>query len=953
MKIYCIAEFGSFPNGLLDRLNAIASNSDDVDVIAGILDGDENVNDHGAPDPAKYTLDQRQSLLSSLKSVASVVNPSPSVLTESFLKDQKIDAVYHLVPSDSIPNQTVCEDHHDSKKGFAVPTALGIFHTIGFDSGTQVYEEPGWDKVWETKGKVNDQSNTRLLTGYEETDFEPQQFAERWAKAIQWKEGETVLDVGCGAGFLGDYLPSKGYIGLEKSQAQADNFIQRSGRVVIVQDATTLPFKDGSFDHVVSHSMLEYMPGKPAAIQAIKEMQRVARKTVFLGDLRSAQHSYSRPDKYVIPGIFAHCLFQKNEFADRKELDEFVLLDRWWGPSTRFNAMYRKNEVLHLAIIGGGPAGCSLLTNYALNDEYEELLDSGVAIFDSSQHLGGGSLCNYSNLRSNSHGCAFFDAITALDIQTHDKSLNIANEIPMEDMKKLQVAIGSWHQQRLSQHPMSRSISNTTVLDITEMSNGMYSIRYSTKKNSDAKDCTVRNVLANNVCICTGGIPYIPEWVLQSCDAKRLELALDYFTGKNLELKGPRIAVVGFSHSAFSIGHLLQNRHPSSVITYIKQPSSTRTQPLIYFPSTEAANQNNYDYENADVDPETGRVHRFGGLRGDARTFALTKDSYQTSNVLNPDDYNHIIVACGFRMKTIPMFDRNGVELCPDAEWSGTSVDSDGRLFSDHQIYAFGLGAGLHPNQETGGEPGCTRRADGIWLYQYTVGSIIRNSIKQRATEWRRIYNRIASNATVNTPLHHIGGYNMFSQGDWDNQVRMLLEGCTITNLNSSTKVFESGCGGGAFLDSLSRLYGCKELEGCDQASGCVDIANRRLKNGTFWVGDVSTLSRVPDTSKDFSFMFGVTPYLNDVEHVEQSINELIRITKKGGVIMIAENNDLERKDVADCIRRRTHKNPSNHLFLSSSFWKRFSNAEVFDHATMGLENPMAPYRNSVVIRKQ
>eukprot|EP00957_Ditylum_brightwellii_P160904 12250454-Ditylum_brightwellii.AAC.1 len=214
----------------------------------------------------------------------------------------------------------------------------------------------------------------------------------------------------------------------------------------------------------------------------------------------------------------------------------------------------------------------------------------------------------------------------------------------MEDMQKLQVAIGSWHQQRLSQHPMSRSISNSMVLDITEMSNGLYSIRYSsTEKNPDATDCTVRKVLAKNVCICAGGIPYVPEWVLETCDAKQLELALDYFNGKNLELKGPRIAVVGFSHSAFSMGHLLQNHHPSSVITYIKQPSSTRTQPRIYFPSTEAANENNYDYENADVDPDTGRVHRFGGLRGDARTFALTKDSYQTSNVLNPDDYDHII----------------------------------------------------------------------------------------------------------------------------------------------------------------------------------------------------------------------------------------------------------------------------------------------------------------------
>ena len=224
MKIYCVAEFGSFPIGLLDRLDAIASNSDDVEaeLIAGIVDADEMSidNDHGAPnssknDSAKYTLDQRASLLRSLKSVASVVNPSPSVLTETFLKDQNIDTVYHLVPSDTTPNKTVCEDHHDSKKRFTVPIALGIFHTIYYsDSGTQTCKDPGWDKVWETKGRVNDPSNTRLLTGYTETDFEPERFAERWRKAIPWKEGETVLDVGCGAGYLGDHLPSKGYVGL-------------------------------------------------------------------------------------------------------------------------------------------------------------------------------------------------------------------------------------------------------------------------------------------------------------------------------------------------------------------------------------------------------------------------------------------------------------------------------------------------------------------------------------------------------------------------------------------------------------------------------------------------------------------------------------------------------------------------------------------------------------------
>jgi len=970
MRIYCVSSFASFPSGLLNELDAIASSGKDVELIAGILDEEKiNHNDrdnrnysenhsdnHFENDfstKSTYTLDQRAYLLRTLKSISSVVVPSPLILKESFFNDHNIDAVYHIVPSNTAHVTTNgTSNGHDPNKRFAVPIALGIFRTIQYNLPIKIPKEPGWENVWETKGQKNDPSNTRLLTGYDETDFEPQRFAELWSKAIQWVKGETVLDVGCGAGFLGDHLPKNGYVGVEWSPSQAKIFIQRSNQVVIVKDAISLPFKDGSFDHVISHSMLEYMPGKPEAIQAVKEMQRVSRKTVFLGDLRTIQHA-ARPDKYVIPGVFAHTLFQRSNFSDMQELNGFVVSDPWWGGETRFNAMYRKNDILHVAIIGGGPAGCGLLTNYALNDEYEDLLDRGVAIFDSSQHLGGGSLHNYNSLRSNSHGCAFFDAIEGLGIETQDKHLNVDTEIPMKDMCKLQLTIGSWHEARLARHPISRSLTKTTVLSVNEKPNGLYCIRYSTENRCDKSDRFFHEILANNICVCTGGIPYTPSWVVEQCESQRLESAEDYFSQGNQELKGPRIAVIGFSHSAFSVGHLLQKHHPSASITYIKHPSSCRQEPRIYFPSTDAAHESMYGYESIDVDPDTGRVHRFGGLRGDARTFALSRGSYQMSNVLNPDDYDHIIVACGFRMRIVPIFDKNGVELRPESEWSGSFVSSEGLLFPDHQIYAFGLGAGLPPSKETGGEPGCTRRADGIWLYQYTVGSTIRNSLKQRSTEWKRIYNRIGSNATPTTPLHHIGGYNMFSQQEWDEQVRILLDKCGIaTNLDPSTSVFESGCGGGAFLDSLQRLYGYMTMEGCDQSSACVGIANLRLDSGVFWVGDASDLSRVPDASKAFSFMFGVTPYLNNEDHAERAVHELIRITKSGGVILIAENNDLERKHISDAIRRHTHMLPSNHLFLPRSFWNRFPNAEVFDHAKLELKNPMAAYRNSVVIKK-
>lgn len=334
MRIYCVGSFDSFPFGLLNQLDAIASSGKDVELIVGI-ENDSVKN--------SYSMDQRAHLLRSLKCVSSVVTPSPSILNESFVKDMAIEAVYRFVPA---------TDGHgdDSNVRFAVPIALGIFHNVQYDSGIKIPETPCWEKVWETKGRTNDPSNTRLLTGYDETDFEPELFAERWLKTIQWIQGETVLDVGCGAGFLGDYLPRDGYVGVEKSPSLAENFIQRSNRVVVVQDAIRLPFKDGAFDHVISHSMLEYMPGKPEAVQAIKEMQRVARKTVFLGDLRTIQHA-ARPGKYVLPGQFGHTLFQRNDFEDIQEIDGFAALDPWWGGETRFNAMLRKNDAKQAEII--------------------------------------------------------------------------------------------------------------------------------------------------------------------------------------------------------------------------------------------------------------------------------------------------------------------------------------------------------------------------------------------------------------------------------------------------------------------------------------------------------------------------------------------------------------------------------------------------------------------------
>lgn len=341
------------------------------------------------------------------------------------------------------------------------------------------------------------------------------------------------------------------------------------------------------------------------------------------------------------------------------------------------------------------------------------MLDKGVAVFDASSSIGGGMLGNYAGLRSNSHGCAFFDAVKELGISVHDDKLDKKEEIPMADMKKIQVAVGAWHEANLSRHITSRVMTGSTVVGVTERPNGQYCIRY-TRENGDA----VHEVSAINVCVCMGGVPYTPSWVSEQVDPARLETAQDYFQGDR-SLTGNRVAIVGFSHSAFSLGDLLSKKHPEAKVTFIRRPSSkakARGMPRIYFPSTEAADELGYDYVDADVCPDTNRVHRFGGVRGDARDFALARGPHDVATVLDPSKYDHIITACGYNIKAPAMEDRSGRALVPVASDSGTVVDAEGLLFPEHQIYAFGIGAGLPPSRDTGGEPGCTRRADGIWV---------------------------------------------------------------------------------------------------------------------------------------------------------------------------------------------------------------------------------------------
>ena len=124
MNIYCNGVFDLFHEGHLRQLETLASIAQDVKLIVGIV-GD--VKSSGYKRDSIWTVEQRAHILRSLKCVDSVVSPCPSVLTESFIEDQNIDVVYHVCTSSDDDDDAVM------KEIFAVPIALGIFHTIPYN----------------------------------------------------------------------------------------------------------------------------------------------------------------------------------------------------------------------------------------------------------------------------------------------------------------------------------------------------------------------------------------------------------------------------------------------------------------------------------------------------------------------------------------------------------------------------------------------------------------------------------------------------------------------------------------------------------------------------------------------------------------------------------------------------------------------------------------------------
>ena len=164
-----------------------------------------------------------------------------------------------------------------------------------------------WKENWEKKGTA-DTTNLRMLDGFEGTEFDHAQIAPSILRDVGHQNGDSILEVGCGAGCLAQHFPSP-YHGIERSSTLVSKHRALVNPNVSVGEAAALPVKNDSYDYVVIFGVVHYFPDLDYVRRALGEALRVARKGVIVCDLRT-QPRQTLAGKDIIPtsGSLSHLL---------------------------------------------------------------------------------------------------------------------------------------------------------------------------------------------------------------------------------------------------------------------------------------------------------------------------------------------------------------------------------------------------------------------------------------------------------------------------------------------------------------------------------------------------------------------------------------------------------------------------------------------------------------------
>nr|MDT0659378.1 hypothetical protein [Micromonospora sp. DSM 115978] len=423
-----------------------------------------------------------------------------------------------------------------------------------------------------------------------------------------------------------------------------------------------------------------------------------------------------------------------------------------------------------LAVCGGGPAGTGPFVAAARDGLLDELLDRGVVLIDRGRP-GPGKLGDY-RVAANSLGGAFLEGVDGIGsgplagladcpearrLRAYDRA-----HPPLELVAPFLARVGDAVADLLRHHPRCRVVSPATVDEVRYRVGGGVAVRATPGGGGPALTLT-----ADRALLAMGGRPDRDPTGFGPDLAGPLRRAADrtVHADEILDRTRPvpaailravretgRVTVVGSSHSAWSVAWLLQRGEFDDGLDGGPADPGAEVRLLgrhpvrLYYTSPAEASADGYGFTAEDICPLSGRVNRYGGLRGPARDLARATlglvDAPSPVRLLDLagmapaeiaaelDRAAAVVLATGHRAHLPRLRRPDGTDIEPGHAAGGTTVDGLGRLVAaDGAVHpaliVYGLGAGLRPTPQIGGEPSFHRRATGVWLYQNHLGSVV------------------------------------------------------------------------------------------------------------------------------------------------------------------------------------------------------------------------------------
>lgn len=396
------------------------------------------------------------------------------------------------------------------------------------------------------------------------------------------------------------------------------------------------------------------------------------------------------------------------------------------------------------AVIGAGPAGSGLLVAAAQQGSLDERLARGWAVVDSTPPGAPlvGDLGDY-DLLSDSRGTSFIECLESpaarrwlAPLSGSDRARRLIERrdrhVPLGEVAAFLAELADCIRGHVERAPRSAWLAGSTARRLRRREDGDWTVELEREA-----------IVARNVVLATGASQSRERLLESVVDGSPLRRWADRVVrSASLLRRGGREriarceegpwAILGASHSAFSVAHVLHRVLGRALDLTVMH----RSPPRIFYPTPEAARAENYPFDDADVCPLTGRVHRLGGLRGEGRDLwrrlsgrrlpSIPGVRMRSLDAARLDRFRWIVPAFGYTPRAIRVEDHAAAPIATDEPLvdERCRVTCGGRPIEG--LYAIGLAAGWLPP----GEPSFRGETNGVWLYHNVNGRRLLESLR-------------------------------------------------------------------------------------------------------------------------------------------------------------------------------------------------------------------------------